>query len=151
MSEATSDIQAVMPRLRAAVESRIERLEAVLALVARQSEAIRRKHFGGLDRILAERAGIVDSLVGDAAAFEALAREAAGTMDERLLERLGVAERLAGEIEARDAESLELARVEGERSRIELEKITLAGRVGRAYRSGNPETAEARRDLADQA
>ena len=55
------------------------------------------------------------------------------------------------DIEARDAESLELARSEGERSRIELEKITLAGRVGRAYRSGDQASTEHRRDLADQA
>lgn len=151
MSDDASKTGPVTDRVRAAVESRIERLESLLTLAVRQSEAIRRKHFGGLERMLTERAAIVESLVSDAAAFEAMAREVAGTMDERLLERLGVAERLASEIEARDAESLELARTEGERSRIELEKITLAGRVGRAYRSGNPESAGHRRDLADQA
>ncbi len=151
MSDRASGIPSVTARLHAAVESRIERLEAVLVLANRQAEAIRRKHFGGLERILGERAAIVESLVGDATAFEALAREAAGTMDEGVLGRLGVAERIAAEIEACDAGSLELARSEGERSRIELEKITLAGRVGRAYRTGNQEAVEHRRDLADQA
>ena len=151
MNDHASETRSVTERVRTAVESRIQRLEMVLALATRQSEAIRRKHFAGLDRMLTERTAIVESLVGDAAAFEALAREVAGTMDGGLLERLGVAERIASEIEARDAESLELARSEGERSRIELEKITLAGRVGRAYRSGNPESTEPRRDLADLA
>ena len=151
MSDHALKTGSALERVRAAVESRIQRLESVLVLATRQSEAIRRKHFGGLDRMLTERAVIVDSLVGDAAAFETLAREVAGTMDDGLLERLGVAERLASEIDARDAESLEIARSEGERSRIELEKITLAGRVGRAYRSGNPDCNEPRRNLADQA
>ena len=151
MNDDASNDGSVMERVRAAVESRIERLESVLVLATRQSEAIRRKHFGGLDRMLTERTAIVDSLVGDAAAFEALAREVAGTMDDGLLERLGVAERLAAEIDARDAVSLEIARSEGERSRIELEKVTLAGRVGRAYRSGGPDCNEPRRNLADQA
>lgn len=151
MNDMASDHRSVPTRLRAAIESRVERLKAVLVLADRQSEAIRRRHFGGLDRILTERAAIVDSLVADTAAFEALAREAAGTMDDDLLGRLGVAEQLAADIEARDAESLELARSEGERSRIELEKITLAGRVGRAYRSGDQASTEHRRDLADQA
>ena len=138
-------------RVRAAVESRIERLEAVRVLATRQSEAIRRRHFGGLDRMLAERASIVDSLVNDAAGFEALAREVAGSDDEAILGRLAEAERIASEIEALDAASLEFTHVEGERSRKELEKITLAGRVGRAYRSGDREAAGNRRNLADQA
>ena len=89
MSDDASKTGPVTDRVRAAVESRIERLEGVLTLAVRQSEAIRRKHFGGLDRMLTERAAIVESLVNDAAAFEAMAREVAGTMDERLLERLG--------------------------------------------------------------
>ena len=74
MNDMASDHRSVPTRLRAAIESRVERLKAVLVLADRQSDAIRRKHFGGLDRILTERAAIVDSLVADTAAFEALAR-----------------------------------------------------------------------------
>ena len=132
------------------IDARIERLEAIAAISVRLYAAIRERQFGSIDRLLGERAAILETLVADAAAFEDAAKTFAGTDDSRLLGRVDEAERLVAKIEAQDVVDLEAMESAGNECRVELEKVTLGSRVGRAYQSAGTTGVSSGRDLTDR-
>ena len=132
------------------IDARIERLEAIAAISVRLSAAIRERQFGSIDRLLGERAAILETLVADAGAFEDAAKTFGSTKDPRVLSRIDEAERLVAEIEAQDVADLEAMESAGNESRVELEKVTLGSRVGRAYQTAGTTGASSGRDLTDR-
>lgn len=133
------------------IDTRIKRLAAIAVISDRLSVAIRERQFGSIERLLSERTTILETLVADAAAFEDAARAAAGSGDASVLERIDQAERLIAEIEARDVADLQAMESAGNETRIELEKVTLGSRVGRAYQGAGTTGGSSGRDLTERA
>jgi hypothetical protein len=133
------------------IDTRIERLTAMASVSGRLSAAIRDRQFGAMERLLAERTAILETLVADAEAFEDAARASAGSGDASVLKRIDEAERLVAEIEARDVEDLKAMEAAGNETRIELEKVTRGSRVGRAYQAAGTTGSPSGRDLTGRA
>jgi hypothetical protein len=133
------------------IEVRIERLKAIAEISVRLSTAIRERQFGSMDRLLGERTAILETLVADAGAFENAARASAGSADASMRSRIAEAERLVAVIEAQDVADLQAMESAGNKTRIELEKVTLGSRVGRAYQVAGTTNSRSGRDLTDRA
>ena len=133
------------------IEVRIERLKAIAEISVRLSTAIRERQFGSMDRLLGERTAILETLVADAGAFENAARASAGSADASMRSRIAEAERLVAVIEAQDVADLQAMESAGNKTRIELEKVILGSRVGRAYQVAGTTNSRSGRDLTDRA
>ena len=131
------------------IEVRIERLKAIAEISVRLSTAIRERQFGSMDRLLGERTAILETLVADAGAFENAARASAGSADASMRSRIAEAERLVAVIEAQDVADLQAMESAGNKTRIELEKVTLGSRVGLAYQVAGTTNSRSGRDLTD--
>ncbi len=120
-------------RLHEVLETRIALLREVEGLTRRRTEAVAAGRTDAVSRLVSERAPLIERLVASAAGVEALANEAAGSRDEVLLGLVEEAGALVDRIEALDrTDEAAIAEV-GARARREFERVSTAGRAGRAY------------------
>jgi len=125
-------------RLHDVLEARVDLLRKVEDVSRRRSEAIAAGRTDAIARLVAEREPLVTALVESAGEVETLAASIAGTADAALLSLVDEASSLVDRIAELDrVDEAAIAKV-GTETRQELERVSNAGRAGRAYQGGRP-------------
>jgi hypothetical protein len=127
-------------RLHELLAARVDLLRKVEELSRRRSEAIAAGRTDAIGRLVAEREPLVTALVESAGDVEMLAQAVAGTADPDLLllveQASGLVDAIA-ELDRRDEAAITSS---GAVTRQELERVSNAGRAGRAYQGVRPNT-----------
>ena len=120
------------------LEQRVALLREVEGLTRRRAEAVAAGRTDAVSRLVAERTPLIERLVATAAEVESLAGEAAGTQDAALLGLVEEASGLVDRIEALDRQDETAIATAGSEARREFERVSAAGRAGRAYQGRTP-------------
>ena len=130
-------------RLQEMLETRIALLREVEGLTRRRTEAVAAGRTDAVSRLVSERAPLIERLVASASEVESLAKEAAGSRDETLLGLVEEAGGLVDRIEALDRKDEAAIAEVGTQARREFERVSAAGRAGRAYQGQSPTKGKA--------
>ncbi len=125
-------------RLHEVLVTRIDILRKVEEVSRRRTEAIAAGRTDAIARLVAEREPLVRSLLESAGEVETLAAAVAGTADAELLALVEEASSLVDAIAEHDRVDEGALAASGLAMREELERLSHAGRAGRAYQGGRP-------------